>query len=112
MLAIQIVLIIFLVFALTRVLLRFRGSQLGVLEFLFWLLIFAGAAVGVIFPHATTRIANLLGIGRGADFVIYGAIVTLLYLVFRIYVVIEDVRGEITELVRKLAIRELEQKRK
>lgn len=104
MILIQLILIIFLVFALTRVILRYRGGQLTALEFGFWSLLFFLAAVGVLAPELTTKIAALFGIGRGADLVVYASIVVLFYLVFRIYVLIEDVRQEITELIRQIAL--------
>lgn len=104
MIILQLVLVIFLIFALTRVALRFRGGQLTVVEFCFWSLLFFVSALGIVFPDLTTKAAGILGIGRGVDLAIYASIVVLFYLVFRIYILIEDVRQEITELVRKIAI--------
>ncbi len=104
MILIQFILIIFLVFALTRVVLRYRGGQLTALEFTFWSLLFFLAAVGVLAPSLTTKIAQILGIGRGSDLAVYASIVILFYLVFRIYILIEDVRQEITELIRQIAL--------
>lgn len=102
---VQLLLAGFLFFAISRVVLRFRDSQIRPMEFLFWLLLFGTAAVVVIFPSETTRLANILGIGRGVDLIVYASIVTLFYLIFRLYVALEDVRHEITELVRKLALK-------
>lgn len=104
MILVQLILIFFLIFALTRVVLRYRGGQLTALEFGFWSLLFFLAAVGVLAPELTTKVATVLGIGRGADLAVYTSIVVLFYLVFRIYVVIEDVRQEITELIRQIAL--------
>ena len=104
MLIIQILLILFLLFAVSRVVLRFRDKKLHLGEFIFWAGLFIIAAFGVIFPNLTTRVANILGIGRGADLIIYGSIATLFYLVFRLYILLEDIRHEITEVVRKTAL--------
>ncbi|MBI3559330.1 DUF2304 domain-containing protein, partial [Candidatus Gottesmanbacteria bacterium] len=60
---------------------------------------------GVIFPGQTTKIANFLGIGRGVDLILYASIATLFYLVFRIYILMEDLRHQITEVVRKIALK-------
>lgn len=100
----QLLLVVFLVFALSRVWLRFRGGQIRLTEFVFWGLLFTAAMVGVILPGETTRLAVILGIGRGVDLVVYASIATLFYLVFRIYVMMEDIRHEITVLVRKIAL--------
>lgn len=102
---VQIILTIFLLFALSRVVLRFRSGQIKPTEFLFWAFLFLTAIIVIIFPDETTRLANRLGIGRGVDLIVYASIVTLFYLVFRLYVLAEDIRHEITELVRKLALK-------
>jgi len=104
MVLVQIILIVFLLFALSRVILRFRGRQIKVTEFFFWSSLFTIAILVVAFPTETTRLANSLGIGRGVDLVVYASIATLFYLIFRIYVQIEDIRHEITEVVRQIAL--------
>lgn len=107
----QIVLIVFLIFAITRVLLQLRQKNLSFTSFLFWGAIFIGAVIGVVNPNLTSDVALLLGIGRGADVVIYFSIVTLFYLIFRLTVSIEEIRNEITKFVRQIAL-ENESKRK
>ncbi len=106
MILLQIILLVFLLFALSRVWLRFRDIQISPTEFVFWGLLFTTAVVGVVLPGETTRLAAVLGIGRGVDLVVYASIATLFYLVFRIYVMMEDLRHDITLLVRKIALRE------
>ncbi len=102
----QIFLTIFLVFALSRVVLRFKDRKIKPVEFAFWSILFSAAIVGVILPEETTRFAKLLGIGRGVDLIVYASIATLFYLVFRLYILLEDVRHEITNLVRELALKD------
>mgnify|MGYP001561203442 CR=1 FL=1 len=58
-------------------------------------------------PQTTDVIAKLVGVGRGADFIIYLSLIALFYLMFRLFGKIEDVEREITKLVRKLAIEEV-----
>ncbi|KKS98628.1 MAG: hypothetical protein UV73_C0001G0149 [Candidatus Gottesmanbacteria bacterium GW2011_GWA2_43_14] len=100
----QILLIVFLLFALSRVTLQYKSGNLSLLSFLFWSFLFAAAVYLTAFPDQASRIAQLLGIGRGVDAVIYISIAVLFYLVFRLYVYLENVRQEITDLVRKLAL--------
>jgi len=104
MIIVQILLAAFLFFALSRVFLRLRDHKIKSAEFGFWGLLFGSAIFGVIFPSETTNLARLLGIGRGVDLIVYASIVTLFYLMFRAYVLMEDIRHEITELVRKIAL--------
>lgn len=101
----QILLSIFLLFALSRVYLRFRGGDVSFFAFVFWTFVFGSAIVVVLFPSLSGKIAHLMGIGRGVDAIVYTSITILFYLVFRLYVYLEDVRHEITDLVQKLALR-------
>jgi hypothetical protein len=62
------------------------------------------AILVVVFPNVTTRIANRFGVGRGVDAVLYVSLIILFYLVFRTNVALENLKQEMTELVRKVAI--------
>ncbi len=102
----QIFLAIFLLFAVSRVILRFRSSELSLFGFIFWSGIFGVATVVVLFPGLTSSIAAALGIGRGADVVVYISVALLFYLVFRLYIYIEDLRHDITKIIGKIALKE------
>lgn len=67
---------------------------------------FGSAIVIVLFPSLSGAVAKFMGIGRGVDAIVYTSITLLFYLVFRLYVYLEDLRHEITDLVRKLALKE------
>ncbi len=101
---VQLLLIVFLGFALSRVVLQFKSHRMKNTEFGFWAVLFTTSIFVVAFPNETTKLAKLLGIGRGVDLAVYASIVTLFYLVFRIYIYIEDLRHDMTELVRKIAL--------
>jgi small membrane protein len=103
---IQIVLIIFLFFAASRVYLQWRAGNLKIVSFIFWVTIFCGAILGILQPDLTTRVAKMVGIGRGADVVIYFSVAILFYLLFRIYIYIENLRHEISDLVSQLALKQ------
>lgn len=103
-LPIQLILVGFLLFAISRVYLRAREGTLKLGEILFWGSLFAIAIFGVIDPNFTNYVANILGIGRGADVVVYISIVLLFYLIFRTNVMLENIRHEITKLVREIAL--------
>lgn len=107
---IQIFLVVFLLFALSRVILRFRERTLSPVEFLFWATLFIAAMLGILLPDETTKLAKLVGINRGVDFVVYVSIATLFYLVFRIYVLLENLKHEMTQIVRKIALENASQK--
>lgn len=101
---IQIVLLIFVIFALTRVFLRLKEKVIPTKAALFWGFIWAAALTGILLPKTTTKIASIFGVGRGVDVIVYISLVLLFYLVFRIYVMIQDIRNEITTVIRKTAL--------
>lgn len=107
---IQILIIVFALFAITRTVLQFRRGTLQLMWLLFWFLFWIGAAVVAALPQTADMAARIVGVGRGADVVIYASLLVLFYLIFRLYVKIEQVEGEITQLVRKLSLDELDKK--
>lgn len=94
----------FIAFAISRVFLRYRENKLSSTGFIGWILVWAAVEIAVWVPDVTSQFASILGIGRGADLIIYSSIVVLFYLVFRIYVKLEDIEREITILTQKIAL--------
>lgn len=108
---IQIFIIFFAVFAILRAVRQFHRGALTRTWLLFWILFWASALVVAALPQTTDVIAAFVGVGRGADVVIYVSLLALFYLVFRLYVKIEQVEGEITRLVRKLSLDDLDEEK-
>lgn len=102
--SIQIVLLIFILFALSRVVLRMRDKILSTQVAFFWIIVWIAALVGILLPATTSKLAQFFGVGRGVDVIVYISLTLLFYLVFRIYVMIEDLRHEITGIVRHIAL--------
>ncbi|MBT4153839.1 MAG: DUF2304 family protein [Candidatus Magasanikbacteria bacterium] len=71
-----------------------------------WMLIWIAAEGIVLFPESSSYVASVLGIGRGADVVLYIAIVLLFLLMFRLYIKMEKVSREVTQIVRKQAVKD------
>lgn len=103
-LPIQILLSLFLLFAISRAYLRFKERTISLGQFLFWGGLWFLAIFTIFNPGATYYWAQLLGIGRGADVVLYASVIALFYLVFRLHVFIENIHNEITRLVREIAL--------
>jgi len=102
---IQIVGIIFAAFGITIAVLRFRSKKISLKSLLIWCTLWAGVMVVALMPWTTVMIAEPLGIGRGIDLVVYLSIIVLYYILFRIYIRIEETQRAITSLVRELAMR-------
>ena len=103
---IQVAVVLFSIFAATRVLARFRRGVIGLGELLLWGLFWLAVGIGVLVPDLTQWLARLLGVGRGADAVFYLSLVGLSYAFFRTYLRICHLEHQITLLIRKLALKE------
>ena len=106
---IQLLLLGFILFALTKVVQKYRQREIQILEFLLWILLWIGTASIITFPDSTSVLAALLGIGRGADLIIYSSLLVVLYLIFRIHLTLDHVEHEITEIVRTIALDRLKE---
>ncbi len=109
---IQIIAIVFALFAISRVILRVRDKKLTINEFIFWCIIWAGLIVLAIFPWIIVQMSGFFGFRRGLDLIIYLSIAVLFYLVFRMYVKTEEQEQKITKLVRELATKDKNHKKK
>ena len=63
----------------------------------------AGALV-VTFPELATRTAHVLGIGRGADLIMYVFIVVILAAILNIHIKLRANNRQLTELARSIAL--------
>ena len=62
------------------------------------------AAAAIRWPQVTQHVAELLGIGRGADVVLYVSVLALVFLSLYFYGRIVEQQRRLTALVRHLAI--------
>lgn len=102
---IQGVIILFVLFALSRLILRFKDSSISVFELIAWGVFWAIVVVITLVPQITNYLANLVGVGRGVDVVVYISIILLFYGFFRMSVKLENIESDITKLVRKEALK-------
>ena len=102
---------IFIVIVLTKVWLSYRERTIGVSAALLWSLMWLGVAVVVWQPEVANRLADFFGIGRGADLVVYVAIMSLAYISFRIFVRLDKLNRIITKLVRDIALHDKDKDR-
>ena len=107
--AIQIVLICFAVFAMSRVLIRYRRGNMRTVDLVLWLLFWVAVVVVVWLPDTTDLLARWLGVGRGVDTAMYLSILAIFYLLFRSFAKVEDLDRQITRIVRANALREMEE---
>ena len=104
MLLVQVLILAFALFAIVRTWKQFRAGRLRKRELMFWILFWVTLSVAALLPQTTDVAARFVGVGRGVDLAIYTALIALFYLVFRLYVKIEEVERDVTKLVRKIAL--------
>ena len=107
----QVIVVLFALFAISRAFLRFKDRKISIWSFGAWSVLWIAAIVVILLPGTSFFFANLLGIKRGADFVVYVSIIALFYLVFRLYVKIDSVEKNVTKVVREIVLAK-ERKRK
>ncbi len=110
MLIIQVVLTGFFFLAALKVIGRWKKAELSFPPALAWVGFWVIAAIVVLNPNLTARLAERVGIGRGADLVVYSALALAFFVLFLLLVKIERLNRDLTKVVRKLALLEKETK--
>lgn len=70
------------------------------------LVVIAGGIVAVIFPSTLTEVAQAVGVGRGADLVLYVLCVTFLFVTIALYLRLGNLHDRMVELARQHALLE------
>ena len=103
---IQVVLSAGIIIIATYMYLRLRST---IFDLILILLFLVTGITFVIFNEITDKIAHFLGISRGADMIFYLGILFLFFLILKLYSRLRRVEENLTELVRKRSIDEMEE---
>jgi len=76
---------------------RWRASLL-------WAILWAASGAAIVKPDLTVAVAHVLGIGRGADLVVYVSVLAMLLGFFYVYLRLRQLERNITVLTRHVAI--------
>jgi len=109
MTVIQIILTLFAAFGFGAAVARFRRGGITLKQLSLWTLLWGAVVVVVLRPETASDVARRLGVGRGADVVVYLSIAALFYLQFRLFARVEDQERQITKLARELALKDLKE---
>lgn len=107
MTVIQALLVMFAGFGFGAAVSRFRRGGISLRQLALWALLWAAAVAVAVEPELASKAARRLGVGRGADVVVYLSIATLFYLQFRQFAKSEEHERQITELARAVALKDL-----
>ncbi len=105
---IQALLLLGLLLALLLTWKRARQEAISRREAAAWSFLWILAGVVVVRPEVASFVANTVGIGRGADLIVYLSLVLILVLIFNLYVQHHRLQREMTELVRREALKDLD----
>jgi len=99
----QFLLLVFGIFALSRAILRLKEGAISRLEFIFWGLVWSFMILIALMPDYLNSLAQITGIGRAIDVLVYLGIAGLFYLIFRVYVQVDEIKQNVTEMTREMA---------
>lgn len=83
---------------------RSGGARHQAIRRIFMMIFIVGAASSVFFPQVWTWVANLVGVGRGADLLLYFLVLTFLGFVASTHQRFRRLQSDVTELARQMAL--------
>lgn len=108
MIYLQIIITLFTILVLSKLFRQRQQNKITLAAFFSWLLLWLFVLVVFWQPDTTSYLANLLGIGRGVDLVVYLSILIIFYLLFKIFVRLNKLDSDLTKLVRAEALKKNE----
>jgi hypothetical protein len=90
-------------------LLAFRGSRKALHKVLwraYVVLVVVAAGLSVMFPDLLTSLAQLVGVGRGADLLLYVLVVTFMLVSVVLFRRLNELERRYTQLARTIAVRD------
>jgi hypothetical protein len=106
-LIIQVLLITVVVLVVAR-LFRSRGARAQAIRRIGLVVFAAFAAVSILFPDVWSRLARMVGVGRGTDLVLYALVVAFLSFTVTTYLRFRDLETNYTRLARRIALEAVE----
>jgi small membrane protein len=102
----SIALLIIIIFVVRLFILK-KEHKVSANEFIFWLVFWFIAGLGVFFVKDLDRLAAALGFSAsGIQIILYAAVAVLFYMNFRLRLKIEKMDKDLTKVVRELALTE------
>ena len=100
MFASQFIFVIIIIFIIYKTLAGYKRNRLSKYFTVVWLLLWA-FILFILFDQALlSRMAQMLGIGRGVDLAVYTSVIVIFYLIYVIFTKLQEIEKKITSLVR------------
>jgi hypothetical protein len=100
----KILFIVLAILAISFVLGIYKNGKISMKVIILWIFLWFILIIFSLIPDLTTFLANYLGIGRGIDLLFIVGILGAYYLLFRLYLNIENINQDINKLVTEIAI--------
>ncbi len=102
---IQIFTLIAAIIVVAALLRSYRRHLLSGRRFFAWVLLWIVILTVALEPHLSDRVASFFGVARGTDAAFFVAILLIFYILFRLFIRIENIERNITTIVREIALR-------
>ncbi len=103
----QAIALLFIAIFIWRLSVQKKKKQIGGNEFVFWLSFWLIGAVAVIFIRFLDKLLVTVGFsGSGINFLLYLAVLSLFYLVFKLRLKISKLEKNLTDLVREITLKQ------
>ena len=89
---------------------RERAGELPRLGAIVWSVLWSAVGLVALWPGLASGLAAVVGVGRGADAVLYLSVIVLFWTVFQLAVRQRQQERELTRLVRALALKDVTKK--
>lgn len=103
----QLLLSLIILFIIARTFLAYKKKNLSPAFSFIWIVFWAGVLILIFQQNIVSNLARKVGISRGVDLIIYLSLIAAFYMIYKILVLIEEINKKLTQLVRKLALKEI-----
>ncbi len=95
-----------------RTISQYRRHRRSVRELIAWIMIWGVVAMIAVYPALTDYAASFLGLESGSTTFIFFLLIVLVYLTLRSIFELEKLEGKISELTRRIALKDFENERR
>lgn len=104
----QIFIVLIAVAAIVKAWRSYASGNLDKRKLIWWTFLWLAGLFVIVLPETTNRLADLIGVGRGVDVVVYVAVVVLFFALFQTSRKVDKLERQLTKLVRAIALKNVD----
>lgn len=102
----QVIALTFITFFIWRLFKQKKKQEIGTNEFILWLSFWLLGAIAIVFIRSLDKLLVSLGFsGSGINFLLYLAVISLFYFVFKLRLKLSKMEKNLTDLVREITLK-------